>query len=432
MKQWIGLLMAVMMISTMTGCLGEEEPLPRSLVVRGQEATLADMPSVTIEGGKDHSYDHLLQEASVVAVGDIMAHRSQLIRAYDEDGFDFGPSFAYVSPLISEADFAVGNLETTLAGPGGQRRFNVEKFFMNYSGYPAFNTPDIMANNLKDAGFDLMLTANNHTLDSKESGVLRTLDVLEEAGLETIGSYRSAKDSLDPYIKVVNGISFGILNYTYAMNGFWLEEDQNFMINHLGNYEESALQEMYARVRAMSEAPVDFVVVAIHYGIEYSDYPDSYFQKPIIDNLFDNGADIILGGHPHVLQPFEVRKLKRATGETDQGVVIYSLGNFISSQRHAYTGEDTDFGMIFKMDFEKVDDQKARISRIGYAPTYVWWGNPDLQILPAFDLPETINLSNEDTRRLEVLKDEVIPRLNSYYKNDYYVDGPYLMFDLND
>lgn len=422
--------MAAMMIIAFTGCAREEEALPRSLVVRGQESTLAHMPYVIIEGDKDHSHDHSIQEASVVAVGDIMVHRSQLIRAYDEEGFDFGPSFANVSPLISEADFAIGNLETTLAGPGGQRRFNVEKFFMNYSGYPTFNTPDIMANNLKDAGFDLMLTANNHTLDSNEAGVFRTLDVLEEAGLETIGSYRSLEDSLEPYIKVVNGIRFGVINYTYAMNGFWLEEDQDYMINNLGNYEEAAIQEMYNKVRTMSKEPVDFVVVAIHYGVEYRDYPDNYYQKPIIDTLFESGADIILGGHPHVLQPFEVRELKRANGEIDQGVVIYSLGNFISSQRHAYTGYDTDFGMVFKMDFEKVDDQKARIKKIGYAPTYVWWGDPDLQILPAYEIPEAINLSYDDVRRLEVLNDEVIPRLNSYYKNDYYMDGPYLMFDL--
>lgn len=378
------------------------------------------------------AHDHSIKEVTLVAVGDIMVHRTQLIRAYDEEGFDFAPSFAHVAPLISEADYALGNLETTLAGPGGQRRFNVEKFFRRYSGYPTFNTPDILAKNLKDAGFDLMVAANNHTLDSKESGAIRTLEVLEGAGLESLGSYRTPEEAETPFIREVEGIRFGIVNYTYAMNGFWPDETQPYRVNHLGNYDETYIKKMYDDVEAMAREAVDFVVVAIHYGAEYRDYPDAYYQKPMVDGLFESGADIILGGHPHVLQPFEVREITREDGSQETGVVIYSLGNFISSQKHSYTGHDTDFGMIFRLDFKKIDDRKPTIAGIGYAPTYVWWGELDLQVIPALNIPEGVTLTEEDTRRLNVLQNDVVPRVNSQYKGDYRVEGPYLLFDLEE
>ena len=401
------------------------------LVLDEADVQVHALTPIVMDLGRQRPDTHHVAEVSVATVGDIMVHRSQLIRAFDGDAFDFAPSFEWVAPLIKDVDYAIGNLETTLAGQGGQRRLNVEQFYQGYSGYPVFNAPDILAKNLKDAGFDLMLTANNHTLDSKESGVLRTIDVLEAQEFDQIGSYKSSEEAEALFIKEIDGITFGIINYTYAMNGFWLKGEEDYMINHLGNYDSVRIETMYDEVAAMAEEEVDFVVVALHYGIEYVQEPDSHIQQPLVDGLFDHGADIILGGHPHVLQPFEVRVNHRSNGEDETGVVIYSLGNFISSQRYRYTNKDTDFGMIFQLDFKKIDEEKATIESLSYAPTYVHWSDEDLIILPIYQLPADIELRSEDRSRIAYAKEKVIPLINSYYEGDYTMDGPYLKFDLN-
>lgn len=402
-----------------------------SIVFDNEESKVHAIEPISMKLQESTAHEHHIAEVTIAAVGDVMVHRSQLRRAYDGRSFDFAPSFQWVAPLISDVDYAIGNLETTLAGKNGQRRLNVEKFYEGYSGFPAFNTPDILAKNLKDAGFDLMLTANNHILDSKEVGVLRTIDVLEQNELAHLGTYRNKDEANELFIQEIDGITFGIINYTYAMNGFWLQEDDAYMINHLGNYDALAIEAMYEEVSTMAAEEVDFVVVALHYGIEYVTEPDSRIQQPLVDGLFEHGADIVLGGHPHVLQPFEVRKNLRDNGVEEIGIVIYSLGNFISSQRHRYTNKDTDFGMIFQLDFKKIDDEVATIEAIGYAPTYVHWSDEDLMILPIYQIPTEIELRSEDISRINYAKSNVVPLINSYYDGDFTIDGPFLKFDLN-
>ena len=402
---------------------------PTDVVVTNSEAFFGNHTEV-IDFAMKATHDHVVREATLAAVGDVMVHRTQLLRAYDDMGFDFSSSFEYISPYIEEADYAVANLETTLAGSNGQRRIRTEDFVHGYSGYPVFNTPDVMADNLKDAGFDLLLLANNHTLDSKVSGLDRTIDVLDDKGIEHIGAYKTQEDSLEDHIAEINGITFGMLNYTYAMNGFWLSEEEDYKIHHLNNYDQTYINGMYDRVADLAAEEPDFVVVALHYGIEYQDYPDRYYQEPLIDGLFRAGADIILGGHPHVLQPFEVREVVREDGRIEQGVVIYSLGNFISSQKHTYTDYDTDYGMVFQLGLSKVDDQKATIDEIRYLPTYVQWQSRDLVILPIFELPEEVSLSSYDRQRIEHGIGVVVPRINSFHQKEHVLDGPWLVYDL--
>ncbi len=426
MKRLLTILIVAVSLLGLAGCAEAE----RELILGEDAPGISDVTAVQAAESVSVTPKHRVNEATVSIVGDIMVHRSQLIKAYDEDGFDFAPTFQWIAPYIESADYAIGNLETTLAGPGGQRRINVEKFYQNYSGYPTFNSPDILSRNLKEAGFDLMLTANNHTLDSKEAGLLRTIDVLEQEGFDQIGTYRTQADSDDFFIKEVNGIKFGIVNYTYAMNGFWLKEEEGYMIHHLGNYDEATIEAMYDSVERLAEEDVDFVVATLHYGIEYRTEPDGYIQQPLIDGLFEHGADIILGGHPHVLQPFEVKDLMRKDGEVETGVVIYSLGNFISSQRFRYTGKDTDFGMVFGMDFKKVDDEKATIEAIHYTPTYVHWSDTDLEIIPMYNIPEQIQLTREDKQRIDYGKNSVVPLINSYYEGDYTLENGTLKFEL--
>lgn len=237
-----------------------------------------------------------IKRISLSAVGDIMVHRTQLIKADYGGTFDFSESFEYIQSYISASDFAVGNLETTLAGPNGQRRINVEKFYKAYSGYPCFNTPDILATNIKEAGFDFVSTANNHSLDSKEVGVIRTIDVLDEVGLLHTGTYQTEEASKELTLVDVDGITFSFINYTYGLNGFVLDKEDDYMVNHLDMYESSYIEQMNRQVQEATNIS-DFVVVMLHYGNEYVIEPDRYYQQPIIDGLFEAGADIIFGGH---------------------------------------------------------------------------------------------------------------------------------------
>ena len=377
------------------------------------------------------AHEHEVIEISLAAVGDIMVHRSQLLRADGPEGFDFSPSFKWVKPMIDSYDYAIANLETTLAGEDGQRKIRVDQFYKGYSGYPVFNAPDILVDNLKESGFDLLATANNHTLDSKETGLLRTLDVLDAAGIAHLGTYRTKEEQDRPFVVDVEGITFGILNYTYAMNGFWTSAEEDYMVNHLGNYKEDKIEEMYHAVEKMAERAPDFVVVILHYGIEYVPEPDGAIQQPLVDGLFDHGADIILGGHPHVLQPFEVREVVRPDGEKEQGIVIYSLGNFISSQRYRYTSKDTDYGLIFAMDFRKVDDRKPTVEGLRLTPTYVYWSQEDLEIITLLEVPEALVLGEEDRQRLTRGREVMIPHLLKYWQGDWDIQGSEVIIDLD-
>lgn len=375
---------------------------------------------------------HQLKRVTLASVGDIMVHRPQLIKAFDGESFDFSPSFQYIKTYIQGYDYAIANLETTMAGRLGQRQIRTEKFYAGYSGYPVFNAPDILAENLKEAGFDMLLTANNHTLDSKVEGLERTIDVIAALDLDHTGTFKTLADNEKDCIIEVDGITFGILDYTYAMNGFTLSKEEDFKIHHLNNYDGAYIDAMYQRVEAMSQLDVDFVVVAIHYGIEYVSFPDQRIQKPLVDGLFDHGADIILGGHPHVLQPFEVREVLRNDGEVEVGVVIYSLGNFISSQRHIYTNKDTDYGMIFEIGIEQLDKQKPRITTVGYMPTYVLWTTEDPIVVPLLEIPATLEVTGQDQARIEHGRSEVVERVNSYYKGNLVFEGPKIVANLKE
>lgn len=418
------------LMSLLVGCQSELVATP--MVFGNEDPLVKALETRPIQHTQAIEKEERLSRVTLSAVGDVMVHKTQLVKADRGDRFDFEPAFQWVKPLIESADYAIANLETTFAGPSGQRRIRLDQHYKSYSGYPVFNTPDIMGDNLKDAGFDLLLTANNHTLDSKESGLIRTIEVIDDLGLDHIGTYLDAASANEPFIKEINGIKFGIINYTYAMNGFNLTAEDDYMIKHLNNYDDIYIQNMNDEVKAMSALDVDFVVVTLHYGIEYRTHPDPYVQQPMIDALFDHGADIILGGHPHVLQPFEVRQLIKEDGSEETGVVIYSLGNFVASQRFAYTGDDTDVGVIFELDFKKVDNQKAMIEAISICPTYLYFSEDAVEVIPVLDPPEQLVYSAYDLQRLKHAEEVVIPLLGEYTQIEPEKDGSFLRYLLKE
>lgn len=281
--------------------------------------------------------------ADLLFVGDAMQHQTQIDQALSAGGgktYDYSDCFTLIAPTISEADYAVANLEVPLGGPG------------TYSGYPCFSAPDSYAEALRDAGFDLMLTANNHCLDRSDKGARRTLTALDGMGLDHIGTYRDAaqRDSLVPFMKDINGISFAFLNYTYGTNG----------IPPRDGVEVSMIDrdKMAREIRLAREKGAEIVCVAVHWGVEYV-LLENAVQRSLAEFLVDQGVDLVIGGHPHVVQPMKIVRNERDGKDV---LVVYSLGNFISNMKTM----DTRGGALVKVRIERDKDGKARFKKAAY------------------------------------------------------------------
>ncbi|NLK98881.1 CapA family protein [Defluviitalea saccharophila] len=338
--------------------------------------------------------------ARMRVVGDIMMHKWQLWEGHDpsSNSYNFDRQFELIQSELQAADITIGNLETTF---GGEER--------GYSGYPRFNTPDSLASTLKAAGFDLLTTANNHSMDSNAPGALRTLEVLDELGIEHIGTYKSEEESENIQLRMVNGISFVFLSYTYGTNGIPVPKDLPYLVNLIN------IEKMKEDIKKAEELSPDFIVVNLHFGEEYQRYPNEK-QKELVDELFNAGADIILGGHPHVIQPMEVRKIIRGDGTEETGFVIYSLGNFISSQRTPLD-PPRDAGIILNLDFEKIDNEKAVLKGISFMPTWVQFSNINgkrvIRVIGNNLSDEELKtyLSEKEVNRLQTTKQNTIKHL---------------------
>ena len=297
--------------------------------------------------------------STLVVCGDVMSHMPVTNDAWDAEtsSYDYRHILQEAKPLISGADYAVANLETTFAGGP------------NYSGYPNFNSPDALADGLLDAGFDLLLTANNHCMDKGFSGLCRTLDVLDETGLAHVGTSRT-EEEFESNIAVadVGGISVAFLGFTYGTNGIPLSKDAPYSVNlfntdYLTNLSSLDEERLLSALDQAKSLDTDLIAVMIHWGIEYKTKQNSY-QERIAQFLFDHGADIVLGGHPHVLQPMELRTLER-DGAERQGFVCYSLGNFISSQVY----DLTDTTVILELELTRDNETGvAQVTNYTYTP----------------------------------------------------------------
>lgn len=289
--------------------------------------------------------EDLKQEVKLKVVGDIMCHDAQFFSVYDRETntYNFWPMFEHVEEHLA-SDFLIGNLETTFSG---EER--------GYSSYPRFNTPDNLAATLKNLGFDFLFTANNHSLDKGEEGLKRTLDVLDDNQILHTGTFKNLKDSKNYCVKSVNGIIFGFLNYTYGTNGLKPPKGKEYIINYID--EEKIIKDI-KKLRPF----VDTLIVGIHFGTEYEQKPNK-LQKRITKKMAEAGADIIIGGHPHVLQPYEFIDLGNK-----KCLVIYSMGNFISAQKGRYK----DCGAILEINLKRMSPSMTpRITKVDYTPIWV-------------------------------------------------------------
>lgn len=379
----------------------EKESIPISI----QDTIEANVDSLVIE--KDTVYS-----LKISAVGDLMVHDYQIMKARrkDTDSFDFSPVFKQVQPYLDEADLLMGNLETVFAGKNKGRNDNV----CGYASFPYFNSPNSFGEALASAGFDILTTANNHTLDSYPEGVISTLDLLDSLKIKHVGTARDSVEKERLCIIGKNGIKIGFSGYTYSLNGIRKPKDKPYLVNEFVNYDTLKISEMCEEVRRLRKAGADFVVTYVHCGTEYQKRPNRYQQK-VADSLYMAGSDLILMSHPHILQKLDV---KTTSDSLRKCLVAYSLGNFVSGQ---VSKEETykDIGAILEVIVRKEKDSTF-IGGVSVIPTYSYWRKDHIGVLPvikAHDHPEqmsiqlrrkdTVNINRAYHHTLEVLRGDM-------------------------
>lgn len=340
-------------------------------------------------------------EASIAVVGDIIIHDDQLKSQFNEGSgeYNFENNFNYVKSYIKSADIALANLETTLAGE--------EK---KYSGYPLFNSPSSILDAMNDCGFDILSTVNNHTIDRGSAGVFSTVAEIEKRNLKVIGTRENTEK--DPYIiEDVKGIKVGIISYSYetprkgnskTLNAIEIPSDVTNLLNTFSyEYIEEDLNKIKVQIDEMKSKGAEAIIFFIHWGNEYEREPNVH-QKSIANALCDYGVDVIVGSHPHVVQPMEFITSEK-TGK--RSLVVYSMGNFISNQQYERTNNRyTEDGIIVNIKLKKSKSTKdIAISGVSYMPTWVHRYSDNskfvYEVLPLTDAlasKEKYNL-NEDT-----------------------------------
>ena len=346
---------------------------------------------------------------NIKATGDIMFHPSQIDGAYDSSTgtYDFYNSFKAVKSIFQEADLAIANFEGTTAGND----------VYAYQGYPLFNAPDEVLDAIKDAGFDVLSTANNHSLDTRKAGVIRTIEQIKKRGMDSIGTYVKKPENR-VLIKEVKGIKLAILSYTEMVNGLdslLSPEDLDSMINIIN---ETKLKEDIAYAKKQN---ADVIIAYLHWGNEYA-REQTQAQEDLADMLFKEGADIILGSHPHVIQPTKTLKYE---GKTK--FVAFSMGNFLSNQRvetlvpYGMTesiSRYTEDGVIIDIEIEKKGETgEVSIKNIDYIPLWVYKGTTEDGgtehiVIPIMDYVESNELDENSKTRMSRSYSDTMAQMN--------------------
>ncbi|GGE49472.1 hypothetical protein GCM10011391_30360 [Pullulanibacillus camelliae] len=307
--------------------------------------------------------------ATLAAVGDVLIHSQVYDQAKTKNGYDFKPMFEKVKPVIQSADIAVANQESMMGGEA-----------LGLSTYPAFNSPFEIGDALKDAGFNVVTMANNHTLDHGEKAIKNAIHYWDKIHMVHTGSFLSKKDQNTLCIVKKNNIKFAFLAYTYGTNGIPTPEHKDYLVNRIN------IPQMKKDI-AKAKKSADVIVVALHFGIEYQTMPNTE-QKQLVKTLADSGVDIIIGNHPHVLQPVQWVHGKGS----HKTFVVYSLGNFISGQDEL----NRQLGGILKVKVTKTvtkDGKTIAVTNPQFTPT--WVDQKNYQIIPLL-YAQDFGLKNED------------------------------------
>ena len=307
---------------------------------------------------------------SVLIAGDLMQHMPQIKAALSNGSYNYDECFAGIKAEVEQADVAIANFETTLAGPP-------------YSGFPKFSAPDEFLRGVIDAGFDIMLTANNHCADTHRKGLERTLTMMDSLGVAHLGTYRNIEEQASnyPFLLEKNGLRIVLLNITYGTNGLPVPEP--YVVNLM---DTTTIAADLQKARQMNP---DVIIALPHWGVEYQTLP-SKEQKDMAEWLLNHGVDHIIGGHPHVAQPLELRN--------GRNLVAWSMGNLVSNQ----SKPNTYGGYMVQLDFTK-NDSLTWLSDQSY--TLYWVSRPpdngyrhQYRILP-IDYPDSLLTSTENRLR---------------------------------
>lgn len=399
------ILLGVLAVSFVVNGFGKEGkngPVPEE---PGEEITeeTSNLPSEQDEKEPDTT-------VRIMATGDIMFHPSQLDGAYDPETktYNFNNSFKAIKDIIQQADIAIANFEGTTAG---------DKVYA-YQGYPLFNAPDEALDAIKNAGFDILATANNHCLDTRKAGVIRTIEQIKIRGMEPLGTFKE-KPETRVLIKDVKGIRLAFLAYTEMVNGLesvLSPEDLDAMVNI---FNEAKMME---DIEYAKNNDADVIIAVLHWGDEYS-REQAERQEILADKLFKAGVDIIFGSHPHVIQPTQTLEYD---GETK--FVAYSMGNFLSNQRvetlvpyglTEHVSKYTEDGIIIDIVIEKKGDTKeVSIKNINYIPLWVYKGfkengAAEHVVYPIMDYIESAELDEDSKARMNRSYADTMAQMNS-------------------
>ena len=346
------------------------------------------------------SVNEEVQYVDIISLGNLIIHQSQIDGAKQENSYDFSPSFQYIKKMILDSDISMGILEGALAG-------------CEPSGYPFFNSPDEVVDALKDTGIDIINYANNHIYDYEDVGLQRTIDVTKEKGLDVLG-VKSTEKEKNYLVKEVNGIKIGFLAYVFETS--MINGHKTINSNILSTYSENLintfnyndLESFYKKIEneisAMKSEGVEFIITSMHWGEEYNTYIEAS-QNEIAKRLNKLGVDIILGGHPHVIQPYEI--MRNESGNST--FVIYSQGNSLSNQSEQEIGvAESEDGIMIKFTLEKKDGNVS-LKEYKIIPTWVYKeekGNGTYyhKIIPveeALANPEEYGINSDVYARLE-------------------------------
>ena len=360
-------------------------------------------------GRVENSVDEKEQEAieneeikyiDIVSLGNLIIHQSQINGAKNENGYDFSPSFQYIKEMVSEADISLGILEGALAG--GEP-----------TGYPIFNSPDEVIDSLRDTGIDVVNYANNHIYDYDDEGLQRTIEITKEKGLDVLG-IKSTEEEKSYLVKEVDGVKIGFASYVFeteTINGYKTINSNPVSINSenlINTFNYNDLESFYNRIAseisAMKAEGVEFIIASMHWGEEYNTYIEAT-QNEIAKKLNELGVDIILGGHPHVIQPYEI--ICNESGHST--FVIYSQGNSLSNQSEQEIGvAESEDGIMIKFTLEKKDGNVS-LKEYKIIPTWVYKeekgdGTYYHKIIPveeALANPEEYGINSDVYARLE-------------------------------
>ncbi len=367
-----------------------------SLVVRAlsqfskKESKLADGKTINIDSVKNEVEIPDDVTISLSVIGDIMCHNTQYNDAYENGIYDFSYVFDDIREELSNSDFAVGNLETTFAGSS-----------RGYSSYPQFNTPESLAFAIKNSGIDLVSTANNHSLDTGYSGIESTINFLDQAGLMHTGTYNSPESQNQTIIADIKGLRVAFLSFTYGTNGIAIPKGKEYCINLIDD------NFIIDRLNLAKQEKTDIICVFMHWGEEYELSPNSE-QTRLANLLFDNGVNIILGSHPHVLQKME---------NSEKGFVIYSLGNFVSGQ----VKENTRDSIILNLTVTKKGTGEVIVNSAKYTPIYTYKSGASKKQYKVLDIRKAINNFEFENR---YISDDTYNLLKKEYNKILSIVGP--------